>query len=35
MLNTRSKASAVSVYVLGERTFAIELFNLKPVSEIK
>lgn len=34
MLNSRSKSSAVSVYVLGERTYAIELFNLKPVSEI-
>lgn len=35
MLNTRSKASAVSVYVLGERTYAIELFNIKSVSDIK
>ena len=34
MLNTRSKTSAVSIYVLGERTYAIQLFNILTTDEL-
>ena len=34
MLNTRSKTSAVSIYVLGERTYAIQLFNILTIEEL-
>ena len=34
MLNNRSTTSAVSVYVLGERTYAIQLFNILSVEEL-
>lgn len=34
MLNTRSKTSAVSIYVLGERTYAIQLFNILTTEEL-
>ena len=34
MLNTRSVTSAVSIYVLGERTFAIQLFNILTIEEL-
>ena len=34
MLNTQSITSAVSIYVLGERTYAIQLFNRLSVEEL-
>ena len=34
MLNTRSVTSAVSIYVLGERTYAIELFDILTIEEL-
>ena len=34
MLNTRSITSAVSLYVLGERTYAIQLFNILSIDEL-
>ena len=34
MLNTRSITSAVSIYVLGERTYAIQLFNILTIEEL-
>ena len=34
ILNTRSITSAVSIYVLGERTYAIQLFNILTIEEL-
>lgn len=34
MLNTRSKTSAVSIYALCERTYAIQLFNTLTIEEL-
>lgn len=34
MLNTQSITSAVSLYVLGERTYAIQLFNILSIDEL-
>lgn len=34
ILNTQSITSAVSIYVLGERTYAIQLFNILTIEEL-
>ena len=34
MLNTRSKTAAVSLYVQGEKVYAVQLFNILSAEEL-
>lgn len=34
MLNTRSKTAAVSIYVRGQKAYAIQLFNILTIEEL-